>query len=189
MTNRCVSCDREFTTRSNLLRHIREVHQKARIIVNCDHCQKTFSNKRTLTRHLKSCRHAFLKSPTPSASSYFTNPMFDLTFNPQHPQQFNQLLRQQAEQQLWQQQLQMWQQQQHTSPSQAPSTQVQEQQQQQHSSASQQQGNQQQQQHQNWQPLDDVDLDLILAGDETALTGEKMRKKRIVFEFLSTHRF
>ena len=48
----CDKCEKSFTRKSDLTRHIQSVHDKIRY--NCNQCAKSFSERGTLKRHIKS---------------------------------------------------------------------------------------------------------------------------------------
>ena len=48
----CDKCEKSFTRKSDLTRHIQSVHDKIRY--NCNQCNKSFSEKGTLQKHIKS---------------------------------------------------------------------------------------------------------------------------------------
>ena len=60
---KCDVCQKSFTSRSNMLRHVLSQHKKSKQW-ECEECSRVFSNKANLTRHLKTC-----KGEQPSSST------------------------------------------------------------------------------------------------------------------------
>ena len=60
---KCDVCQKSFTSRSNILRHVLSQHKKSKQW-ECEECSRVFSNKANLTRHLKTC-----KGEQPSSST------------------------------------------------------------------------------------------------------------------------
>ena len=54
----CEQCSKHFTDRSNLKRHVRDIHAK-RKLHQCAICSKTFSRKQHKEYHVKTCAHTF----------------------------------------------------------------------------------------------------------------------------------
>lgn len=54
----CVVCNKEFLTKSNLRRHILNVHEK---IYRCVHCPEEFHTATNLKRHYRYCNGRFVK--------------------------------------------------------------------------------------------------------------------------------
>ena len=52
---KCDVCQKSFTSRSNMVRHVLSQHQKSRMW-ECEECSRVFSNKSNLTSHLKACK-------------------------------------------------------------------------------------------------------------------------------------
>ena len=52
---KCDVCQKSFTSRSNMLRHVLSQHKKSKQW-ECEECSRVFSNKANLTRHLKTCK-------------------------------------------------------------------------------------------------------------------------------------
>ena len=60
---KCDVCQKSFTSRSNMLRHVLSQHKKSKQW-ECEECSRVFSNKANLTRHVKTC-----KGEQPSSST------------------------------------------------------------------------------------------------------------------------
>ena len=60
---KCEVCQKSFVSRSNMLLHVREIHDKS-TQHTCTQCSRLFSKKTNLTRHLKTC-----KGEQPSSST------------------------------------------------------------------------------------------------------------------------
>ena len=60
---KCEVCEKSFVSRSNMLLHVREIHDKS-TQHTCTQCSRVFSKKTNLTRHLKTC-----KGEQPSSST------------------------------------------------------------------------------------------------------------------------
>ena len=60
---KCDVCQKSFTSRSNMLRHVLSQHKKSKQW-ECEECSRVFSNKANLNRHLKTC-----KGEQPSSST------------------------------------------------------------------------------------------------------------------------
>ena len=60
---KCDVCQKSFTSRSNMLRHVLSQHKKSKQW-ECEECSRVFLNKANLTRHLKTC-----KGEQPSSST------------------------------------------------------------------------------------------------------------------------
>ena len=60
---KCDVCQKSFTSRRNMLQHIREIHDK-NTKHTCKQCSRVFFRKSNLTRHLKAC-----KGKQPSSST------------------------------------------------------------------------------------------------------------------------
>ena len=60
---KCEVCQKSFVSRSNMLLHVREIHDKSSQHT-CTQCSRVFSKKTNLTRHLKTC-----KGEQPSSST------------------------------------------------------------------------------------------------------------------------
>ena len=60
---KCDVCQKSFTSRSNMLQHIREIHDK-NTKHTCNQCSRVYFRKSNLTRHLKAC-----KGKQPSSST------------------------------------------------------------------------------------------------------------------------
>ena len=60
LTHKCDTCEKSFTTKGGLLRHIQTVHENLRPH-KCDVCGKQFSHAYRLTKHVKTHRHEIPK--------------------------------------------------------------------------------------------------------------------------------
>ena len=60
---KCEVCQKSFVSRSNMLLHVREIHDKS-TQHTCTQCSRLFSKKTNLTRHLKTCKGEQPSSPT-----------------------------------------------------------------------------------------------------------------------------
>ena len=60
---KCDVCQKSFASRSSMLEHVREIHDKI-TQHSCMQCSRVFSKKSNLTRHLKTC-----KGEQPSSST------------------------------------------------------------------------------------------------------------------------
>ena len=60
--NKCNKCEKVFSQRSNLLLHIRDVHEGNKSV--CNKCGKKFKQKRNLTRHALKCNSKTYKDKT-----------------------------------------------------------------------------------------------------------------------------
>ena len=60
---KCDVCQKSFTSRSNMLRHVLSQHQKSKQW-ECKECSRVFSSNFNLNRHLKTC-----KDEQPSSST------------------------------------------------------------------------------------------------------------------------
>ena len=65
---KCDSCQKSFTSRSGMLRHVREIHQKNNQHT-CSQCSQTFSKKYNLVRHHKTCKEKQTSRSSSSAST------------------------------------------------------------------------------------------------------------------------
>ena len=54
----CEQCSKHFTDRSNLIRHVKDIHEK-RKLHQCAICSKTFSRKQHKEYHVKTCARTF----------------------------------------------------------------------------------------------------------------------------------
>ena len=52
----CTVCNKCFTTKSNLKRHLKNKHDKEDSNIICEHCEKNISRKDHYERHIRSCK-------------------------------------------------------------------------------------------------------------------------------------